>query len=348
MSVIAARSTTFALCLGACLFGACGAKTPPPPHGSPILTHVYWVAGGTGSLVWARVDDPKLQPAVPPFATEVDFVFDRRIDGDRIEDTVTDGGVTTTRPKAMPPITASWPGSDAAAATDPPFKLQVAYNSAGRFGEDSSYVFARPVLPGFPSSETVTFALDLPNLASAYGEPADAPTTIPVKTSAFTVAIGVPTVVVTTSFQVPLVFSNRLPRVAGGHPAIHVTTNGAAVSTKVLADASDSSRWYLAPADCLGAWPAGATLTIAIDATLADAFGRTLAQGATATFKTGPGAAAPPNASCPVADGGATDGGVSGDGGTGAADALEDGTGDLAEASPNGSDAARDAGSDGG
>lgn len=307
MSVFSARSRALTLAvLFSLSLGACSNGPPPPPHGSPVLTQVFWVAGGVARLVWSRAADTKLETAVPPFATEVDFVFDRRLDGDRIEDRFTDGGVMMTKPKAMPPLTVSWPDRETAPGA-PPTALTVAYNSTPRFAPDSSYVFARPFPAGFPSDTLVTFSLDLANLTSEYGEPADAPATIPVKTTAFTATIAAPTAAVVRTFALPIVFSNRISGAAAAAPFVRVTAGGQLVPSKVLADATDRSRIYVAPADCLaGAWPAATRLTVTVDAAMSDTFGRALERAVAAGFDTS-GTAGPATNTCPPP---ATDGGV--------------------------------------
>jgi hypothetical protein len=293
-----AASLTFAL-----LSGACGSDEPVAPHGSPVLTQVYWVAGTVAKLVWSRVPDPKLAEAVAPLATEIDFVFDRRLDGDGIEDRFTVGGVMMTRPKAMPPITVGW--SDRATAPgEPPTNLVVSYNSLAQFGDDTSYVFARPQPTGLPSDTLVTFTLDLANLASEYGEPADAPATIPVKTTAFTASIAAPPAAVVRTYALPVVFGNRVSGAAAAAPFVSVTAAGVTVPSKVLADPNDRARVYVSPADCLGGlWPAGTKLTVTVDAAMTDTFGRALEAGVTATFETS-GVAGPASDTCVRPDGG--------------------------------------------
>jgi hypothetical protein len=317
---------------------ACGSGAPAAPHGAPVLLKVYWIAGGAPVLAWTPDDQPSqfLVSPVPPFATEVDFVFDRRLDGNLIEETVTIDGKVTTRPKAMPPIEVQWPGM-AERPGAPPLELRVAYNSTSRFGQNTSYVFAKPNPPGFPSSETLTFILHPEGLASVYGEKTESPTTIPVTTAALTVTIGSPATLVPLKYQQPVVFSNRLGAVGATSPFIHVTAGGVDVPYKLLADASMLTRLYVAPADCLGSWPANATLVVTVDAGMPDAFGGKLAQGATGTFKTVVGAAAA-GATCAVMipDGGATDGGAT-DGAT---------DGGVTDVAPDGG--AADAGTDAG
>jgi hypothetical protein len=295
------------------ILASCGGG-PTAPHGSPVLLHVYWVAGGIQFPVWAREPDAQLAAAVPAFGSEIDFVFDRRLDGNRIEDTVTTGGVVMTVPKDVPPVSVDWPGQ-ATPPGHPEAKLQVRYNSVPRFDGQSSYVFARPGVPGFPSSETITFHLDPANLASAYGEPMDGPAEVIVKTAAFAVSVGVPTsdggagAAVATNYQVPLIFSNRLPSDRGtGSAFVHVRTGDVDVPYKLLADANVLSRWYVAPADCLRDWPADATLDVTVDPGLGDAFGRTLPEGATGRFTTRAAAGVVPDAACPPPEAGASDG----------------------------------------
>lgn len=303
MSASSARPFALSVALVVTLALGCGSDEPPPPRGSPVLTDVYWVAGGVSRLVWTRVPNVRFDPAVPAFVTEIDFVFDRRLDGDGIEDRFTQGGVVMTRPKAMPPVTVTWADKAAQPGT-PPGELVVSYNSTARFGGDSSYVFARPLPGGVPSDTLVTFGLDLSSLRSEYGEPASAPTTIPVRTSPFSVSIAAPSRPVVTGFALPLVFSNRVSGAAVAAPFVKVTAAGALVPSKILPDATDRSRLYVAPADCLGVWPAATVLTVTVGSGLTDTFGRALEQGATATFETGA-RSSTPDASCAVADGGA-------------------------------------------
>jgi hypothetical protein len=328
-----ARSRAWAVSAGAhalggllCL-GALSCSGTQPEHGSPVLTQVYWIVGGTQTLVWSRASDPTLASAAPPLASEVDFVFDRRLDGDRIEDTVTVGGVTTTQPKAKPPIVVQW--SDMAAETrTTPFALAVAYNSAPRYGDQSSYVFARPTVPGFPSSQTLTFDLDLANLAGAYGEPGDAPTQIPVKTTSFSVGLANPGAGVAGSYALPLAFSSRLAPLSADatSPFIHVTAGGLAVPYKLLADANVASTLYVAPAECLGVWTANTKFIVTIDAGFLDAFGGALPEGETASFTTGASSGTTSPSTCPgvtadaATEDAATDATTSGD-----ADAAFDG-----------------------
>src|ERR1017187_9840986 len=101
-----------ALLLAAGLVGA-ACSSDAEPHGSPVLIQVFWIASGERSLVWTLAPDPSLATVATPAGQEVDFVFDRRLDGNRIEDSVTVNGVEMTVPKSDPPITVGWPSSPA-------------------------------------------------------------------------------------------------------------------------------------------------------------------------------------------------------------------------------------------
>jgi hypothetical protein len=297
----------FTISAAACMLGAaCSSQTEL--HGSPVLTQVFWSADGQQLLVWSLDQNPAIVSPVPPFGAELDFVFDRRLDGTKIEDVVTVNGVTTTRPKDTPAVHVTWPDMGTV-MSNPPLHLVVDYNSLPRFGGVSSYIFARPDIAGFPASDTLSFDLVPALLTSAFDDPAVLPPSIPVKTGAFTVAIGASTTPVAPSHQVSLNFSNRLPAVTATSPHVHVTAGGADVPYKLLADSSLASRWYLAAADCLGGWPAATELAVTIDADFADAFGGKLGQPATATFSTLANAA-PVDASCPVPEAGAGDTGA--------------------------------------
>jgi hypothetical protein len=313
---------------GLALAGTAGCNgAAPAPHGSPVLTDVFWISGDTTARVFPNVSQPDVASSAPPLVDEIDFVFDQRLDGAKIEETFTMGGVTMTRPNlADPPITVTWPqkGRPGEAA----FTFSVRYNSLGRYGNGTSYVFLRPGTPGVPSStKYVTFNLDAARLTNEYGERAVLPKmmSVPVATGELTVSVSAPTTAVGGTFQLPIVFSNRMPPPPlDARPSIQVYAGGAEVPFKLLADATLSSRWFIAPADCLGRWPASTTFTAVIASGLHDAFGGTLVPPVTptsppdapptlsATFTTGPGAAGTPDCGA-VTDGGATDGAVAPD-----------------------------------
>jgi hypothetical protein len=332
-----ARPRILAVAAACALGGAC--SSPAQPHGSPILTQIYWISGGVQSLAWSLDKDDTLVSPLPPLASEIDFVFDRRLDGAKIEDLVTMNGVTTAVPRDPPAVRVTWPDMGEV-MSDPPFHLNVDYNSVPRFGGVSSYVYGRPDIPGFPSGQTLTFELVPTQLTGTSGEPAALPADAPiVKTSVMTAMLVPTTSPVARSYQLPLTFSNRLPAAPATSPYVHVTTHGAAVPYKLLSDATLASRWYLAAADCLGGWPTAATFEVTIDPDFADAFGGKLGAAATLTFTTAPGANAA-GATCAVSDAGV---GTDGGGGDAAPDAPVDAGADgpaLETSGPPGADAA--------
>jgi hypothetical protein len=333
----------------------CSGSGAAEPHGSPILTKVYWIVGGSSYLAWSKENDTSLTSPVPPGASQINFVFDRRLDGARIEDVTTVNGVRIVTPKDPPPVRATWPDM-AATATTAPFSLTSSYDPVPPYGAGTAMVFSRPTTPGFPADSTVTFTLVTTQLTSAYGEPATVPDSIPVKTGPFTVTVGATSGVVASSFQVPLAASNRLSAAPTQSAFVHVTANGVAVPYKLLADATLTSRWFVAPADCLGGgWPVATTFTVTVDAGFPDAFGSKLKLLAMGSFTTSAGAAPGVDASCSIPDAGPTDAGSDGSdaatpGDAGADAADSDGgvsDGEMPDAaSDSASDAASDSASD--
>ena len=293
IGMTSARAGAVGLAVLAGLGAASCGSSSSEPHGSPVLLKVYWVAGSARTTVWSRDPDPSLAAVAPPLASEIDLVFDRRLDGNRIEDTVTVNGVETTQPKANPPVTVTWPDF-AQVMSDPPFATQVLYNSTPLFGGATSYVFVRPMAPGFPSATTVTLQLDKSGLTSAYGEQMDGPDHVDVPTAPFTVAFALPAagdagvaVAGDPAFQLPLVFTGRPAAPAAAAPFVHVSTGGGAVDLpfQLVSDSRVPSTLYLAPGtSCHDGWPSGATIDVSVAAGLPDAFRVALAAGASTSF----------------------------------------------------------------
>jgi hypothetical protein len=278
-------------------------KTPEAPHGAPVLLEVLWELDGVPARVWSRDADAAATTTVPPRAGLVDFVFDRRLDGARVEDTV--NGMEA--PKANPPVTVGWPDMDTV-MSDPPFAADVFYNSLSNFGAGTSYVFLRPRLAGFPAATTVTFTLDPNGLTSVYGEPMDGPTTITVNTGSFTVSLPNATAAEATSYRVPLAFSTRAPRADALVPFIHVLAGVIPLPFQLKNDNGDSTLLYIIPATDCGAWPASTEITIFADDGLPDAFGRPLAKPVAGRFTTSAiGGCGGPDAGASSGDGGASD-----------------------------------------
>jgi hypothetical protein len=258
---------------------------PEARRGSPVLLEAFWQSMAGRALIWSRDADAAVAPAVPAAGIEIDFVFDRRLDGERVEDS--DGGVPVSKPN--PPVTVGW--ADAATVmSDPPFATSVFYNSIGAFGPDTSYVLMRPQLVGFPSATTITFTLDPAGLTSAYGEPMDGPTEISVATEPLSI-VSLPTDGRTapTGFLAPVTFSTRVDvanRAAVLAPFVHVTAAGSPLGFTLVADPGDRKVLYVAPAACDGKWPAGVLVDMTFDAGFPDAFGRPLPTAVTGNFMT--------------------------------------------------------------
>ncbi|HXJ21585.1 MAG TPA: hypothetical protein VMT03_15275 [Polyangia bacterium] len=258
-----------------------------PPHGSPVLLDVYWISGGQRTLVWAAPladGGGSLAVTVPPAGQQVDFVFDRRLDGSKIEDSVTQNGVTVQVPRATPPIGVSWDGG---VDSTPPFTDQVFYNTEPFYGGSTAYVFLRPGTTGFPSSNSVVFTFDKTALTSAYNEPMIGPDQIAVATGPFTATVralsaGDAGSAVPTSYMVPIAFTNRITPAAVA-PFVHASSAGVAVPITVTGDTSDPTVVYATSA-CAGGWPTAAPITVTIDSQAPDAFGGLLQTAASGTF----------------------------------------------------------------
>jgi hypothetical protein len=269
------RSLLVAVALGV---AGCGGG-PEEPHGSPVLLEIDWASASGRNLIYAAASDAATTAALPGGASEIDFIFDRRLDGTRIEDIVGNDTV----PKANPPITVTWMNMDGAdGGTDGGvaggFSYQVFYSSTPMPGSPagSSYVFLRPRLPGFPSSTAVTFNLVLSSLTSAYGDPLQDPGAVKVMVAPMvtlpetTSADALPTFAPSASF--PVRFSNRLPGMAAVMPFAHAWADGVELPVKVAPDGQDPTLLYVMPV-CQGGWPAGRTVQVTFDAGLPDAFG---------------------------------------------------------------------------
>ena len=295
------------LLLAAGLTAAC--SSAGEPHGSPVLLSVQWISGASRTQVWTPTETGIVQ--VSAAGQEVDFVFDRLLDGNRIEDVVTQNGVETTVPKATPPITTSWPDGATVMST-PPFSAQVRYNSEPFYGDATAYVLLQPAVVGFPSADTITFSLDKTNLTSAYGDQMTGPSQISVSTGPFSVSFP-PAAGADASISVPtksslrVVFSNRVAGAASIAPFVHVEANGQLVPVALAADASDLTIVYLSAAGCVGGWPVGVPIDVTIAAGTPDAFGVAMASDAHTTFTASGVAPIAADGGCPVT---ATDGGV--------------------------------------
>ncbi|MES1164701.1 MAG: hypothetical protein ABUR63_03000 [Verrucomicrobiota bacterium] len=262
-------TTTWLLAAAWAVAGCSSASGPQTP---PTLVNVFWIAGGQRTQVWTNAL-PDGGPAVvaPPAVQQVDFVFDQRLNGTKIEDAPT------------PPIRVSWP-EQAAGAT---FDAMVLYNSEPFYGGASSYAFLRPASVGVPSSDTIAFTLDGTLLTGTNNRPFAGPTEITVATGPLTATVRVPSDadaggVVPASYMMPVVFSNRVAADAVS-PFIHAATPAGALPVTVVGNASDPTIAYVTAA-CPHGWPPGVPITLTIDGGAADAFGGLLAAPASGTF----------------------------------------------------------------
>jgi hypothetical protein len=289
--------------------GLCACSSPSEPHGSPVLLGAYWLSAGQKTQIWTITDPTAPAVEVGAAGQEIDFVFDRLLDGNRIEDTVTVNGTQTTVPKSMPPITVSWPDAATVMST-PPFTDQVLYNSEPFYGPSTAYVLLKPLVVGFPSSDTVSFTLDKTGLTSAYGDQMIGPTQISTATGPFSASFRLPqgssgadaAATVPTNYMLPVVFSNRVAAPSAVEPFVHVSGDGATLPVVLTPDAGDPTVIYLSPASCLGGWPAGVTVEVTIAAGAPDAFGVPLASDAHTTFTASGAGTTPPDGGCGQVD----------------------------------------------
>ena len=249
-----------------------GCSSASGPLTPPALLKVVWVAGGQRTLVWTNSQpDGGLAVIAPPAVQQVDFVFDQRMNGAKIEDAPT------------PPIRVSWPEQTA----DASFPATVLYNSEPFYGDGSSYAFVRPASVGLPSGDVITFALDNTLLLGANNQPFTGPAQITVTTGPLTATVGVPLDsdaggLVPASYMMPIAFSNRVAADAVS-PFIHAATPAGALPVAVVANASDPTIVYVT-ATCTSGWPAGVPVTLTVDSGAPDGFGRLMAAPASGTF----------------------------------------------------------------
>lgn len=289
--------------LAAAGLGAC--SSPSEPHGPPVLLGVYWLGAGQDTQIWT-VADPTLPPvAVDAAGQEVDFVFDRLLDGDRIEDTVKVNGTETTVPKAAPPITVTWPDAATVMST-PPFGSQVLYNSEPFYGPSTAYAFLRPLVAGFPASDTIVFTLDKTGLTSAYGDQMIGPAQISVTTKPLSASFRLPqgtggadaATAVPSNYMLPVVFSNRAAAPSAIEPFVQASAGGATLPIGLAADTGDPTVIYVLPASCLGGWPSNVAVEVTIAAGTPDAFGVPMPADAHTTFTASNAAGPRPDGGC--------------------------------------------------
>lgn len=307
--------------LGAVAAAGCSDSAP---HGPPVLLQVYWETRGAAPvLIWSSTPtDNPLPTTVSPAATQFDLVFDRVIDGSKIEDTKTVNGVATQVPKMQPsgggdggattpsPVSVSWPGMAdgvaALAATNDKesYDLEVWYNSISlpAAPAGSSYVYGRET-PSYPSETPLTINIVPDGITSKYNEPMAPIDPLVVTTQPFGVMINptsgaapgpgtpLPTYV-PTNFWVPLQFNN-VPlfidpsrRAAALSQYLQVRQNGVLLTPgqyQLQASASDPTLILLQPGS-IQIWDSGGRLDVTLSADLPDVYGTVLGQDTTASF----------------------------------------------------------------
>jgi hypothetical protein len=290
------------LLLAAVVVGLGCGKSPAEPHGAPVLLEVLCEIDGFTQRIWSLDPDAGVPATVSANTSKIDFVFNRRLDGSRIEDNV--GG--NPAPKENPPITVSWPDM-ATVMSDPPFTSEVFYNSLPAFGAATSYAFLRPRIAGFPSATEITFTLDPNGLTSIYGEPMSGPTAIKMTTSPLTVTLPNSTATVPVTYQAAIVFSTRAPDGPAMMPFVRVSAGGVALPFSIEEDRTDARKVYVVPT-CADGWPSSVRVEIRAEPGLPDGFGRPLAAAATGSFMTSRLASTPIDGACgPLPDAGAPD-----------------------------------------
>jgi hypothetical protein len=281
----------------------CG-KAAEEPHGSPVLLEVLAEVDGFTHKIWSLDPDAGLPATVSANTSKISFVFNRRLDGARIEDTI-DGNPA---PKANPPITASWPDM-ATVMSDPPFAADVFYNSLPAFGAGTTYAFMRPRIVGFPSATEITFTLDPNGLTSVYGEPMSGPTEVKMTTSPLSLTLPNSTATVPVTYQAAIMFSTRAPAGSVMKPFVRVSASGTALPFDLLADVTDARKIYVVPT-CADGWPSSMRVEIKAEMGVPDGFGRPLGAAATGSFMTSRIASLPVDGACGPLDAGSIDAGT--------------------------------------
>jgi hypothetical protein len=145
-------------------------------------------------------------------------------------------------------------------------------------------------------------------LRGKLGEPIDAPDSIPLQISPFTLSIAPPAPTVLANYWVPLQFS-ALPlgdsTVVSGF--VHVQAAGADVPFKLVPSFDDPTLVFVQPADSISFWPPGVVIDVTVDAGLPDAFNVPLGMGQAVSFTACVTADCAPIDAGATPDGGATD-----------------------------------------
>jgi len=380
-----------------------GCGSSETPHGAPVLQSVYWELIGSGlgaacltplhdagaattdggdagdalafddglpknqCLVWSKDLPADSRATVPPAAAQFNLVFDRVLDGAKIEDTITDGGITRQYPKLnslgvnASPVMWELPADGGGPV--PAFSLVVWYNSVPLpfAPAGSSYIYGRarsddlpPDAPNstlsFPAHDSVTLKLDHAGITSKYNEPMVGPETIVVDTAPFSLAVSVPapppgsTVsYAPINYWLPLEFNNRIHDPANH---IQVVQNGRilrAEEYQLVTDPLVPTKLTVRPINVRTdppaagdrtthpVWDTGARVEVTVAADLTDVYNTPLGVATTAVFIAGdaPDGGGPPTdgAGPPIDGAGPPDAGIPADAGD--VDAPDAGASDV-------------------
>lgn len=239
--------------------------------GSPVLIGARW------KLAERTVDTLDVPDLVlAPDAVRLELVFDRRLDGDKIED----GSQEVPQPRADPPVHVTFPGSPGTI----PLTVVYASNATG-----GPAIWASPTnSEAFPAGRTLTFTLDRTHITGTDGTPFTGPASVTVTTAPFSVDLLVPPPsAARPSSIIPLSFNNPpAPASVPGHVRV-VDGHGATLPVNTYVDNRNRQLWNVEPT-CAGGWPAGGALTVVVDATVSDLYGAALGQEASAMFSVAP------------------------------------------------------------
>jgi hypothetical protein len=224
-----------------------------------------------------------------PFAnvTAVIAVFDRLLDTVPFDPgTAPSGGVMTTSATGVPPTVDIL--ADYSATGNPNGLVFNLFGPAyfGNFRADGPSLFGVPQ-PEFPSGATVMVSLQADKVHAKDGKTPYAGSgqllggTLVFTMAPFSAVLSPPD---TTAMSMdPVTVTIALTNMAA-NPQAHVTAtaNGAPIAVMVGGD-DGSSNFPVTPA-AGGAWPAGATIVVTLDATTTNLLGQTIAAAATVTF----------------------------------------------------------------
>jgi hypothetical protein len=302
-----------------------------------VLLNVYWEVAAVASSgsagvdltpIWTKATGSDGVAAVSPGPRRFDLIFDKVLDGSKIEDTIDGGGGQVSKTTNLP-VTVSWQGSDAQpdGGMTPPYKLSVWYNSIPLSlpnhveASGTSYVFAQET-PGFPAGATLTIHIDKSAITSEYGDVMTGPDDIQVTTEPFKVQPVAPAATVAINYWALLQFNARPADPEKVLPGfIHVSAGGQPLGFKLASEPLDPRLIYLQPAAGM-VWPSGSTVEVTIDPELPDLFGSTLGASTHLSFMPCmPGdkgmGCRPPADTGTAADAASPDGGAPSDAGTG-------------------------------